>query len=157
MRTTIAMGLVAVVVLGCGSSRTPVASGPFRCPSPAPGSVSYGCALVTGIVVGPSGQPLDGISGAVRATDACGCRHVAIPVDSVGRFSITIQRTLQPPTTNPDTATIAIYAGATAARYPRSVTGDPYFDTASVLLRFASVGSIAEQYAVQLRILFPSL
>jgi len=144
-----------MVATGACSKEDPVAAGPLQCPAPAAGAVSYGCALVTGLVVGPTGETLDGISGAVRATDACGCRNVAIPVDSGGHFSITLQRSLQPATTAPDTATIVIYAGATAAKYPRSVTGDPYFDTASVQIRFSPVGAIAAQFDLLLRIPLP--
>jgi hypothetical protein len=73
----------------------------------------------------------------------------------MGRFSITLQRTLQPASTTPDTATIVIYAGATAGKYPRSVTGDPFFDTASVRLQFSPVGMVAVQHDVLLRIPIP--
>jgi hypothetical protein len=146
--------LLLLVSIGCGED-PPVATGPLKCPATDASAPSFGCALVTGLVVGPTDQPLDGISAAVRATDACGCRNVAIPVDSMGRFSITLQRSLQPATTAPDTATIVIYAGATAAKYPRSVTGDPFFDTASVTLRFSPVGAVAEQFALVLKIPIP--
>ncbi|MEP7346074.1 MAG: hypothetical protein ABI877_12435 [Gemmatimonadaceae bacterium] len=146
--------LLALATNAC-TADDPVTSGPVKCPAPASGAVSYGCALLTGIVVGPADEPLAGISGAVRATDACGCPNVAIPVDSTGRFSITLQRSLQRPTTTPDTATIVIYAGATDGRYPRSVTGDPFFDTASVRLMFSPVGAVAAQFDLRLRIPLP--
>lgn len=146
--------LFSMTTLGC-SADAPIASGPFKCPSAAPGAVSYGCVLVTGAVVGPAGEVLDGISGAVRATEQCGCRNVAIPVDTIGRFSITLERTLKPASAAPDTATIVVYAGATAGKYPRSVTGDPFFDTTSVKLTFSAVGATAAQFNVLLRIPLP--
>ena len=154
MRARFLCILFSMTALGC-SSDAPIASGPVKCPSAVPGAVSYGCALVTGLVVGPAGESLDGISGAVRATEQCGCRNVAIPVDSSGRFSITLERTLKPATTAPDTATIVIYAGATAGKYPRSVTGDPFFDTTSVKLTFSAVGAEAVLFNVLLRIPLP--
>lgn len=155
MVTRLPSALVVCLAIACTRSE-PTYSGPLTCPAPAPGQVSYGCALVTGLVVGPDGQPLDGISAAVRATDACGCNSVAIPVDSLGLFSITVQRTLQRAATAPDTSTVVIYAGATAAKYPRSVTGDPFFDTTSVQLSFAAVGAVAAGHDVRLRIPLPS-
>ena len=54
-----------------------------------------------------------------------------------------------------DTATIVVYVGATAAKYPRSVTGDPYFDTSSVRMTYAPIGDPAMIYPLSLRILFP--
>ncbi len=154
MRTRVLGPLVMLASFACTSDE-PIASGPVKCPPAVAGAVSYGCALVTGLVIGSAGNPLDGISGAVRATDQCGCRNVAIPVDTIGRFSITLQRSLQRASTTPDTATIVIYAGATAQKYPRSVTGDPFFDTASVQLHFSPVGATAVQHDVLLRIPIP--
>ena len=37
----------------------------------------------------------------------------------------------------------------------RSVTGDPFFDTASVRLQFSPVGAVAIQHAVLLQIPLP--
>jgi hypothetical protein len=153
-----AMAGVAVIGLtGCFSENQPTVSGPVRCARPADGSTSFGCAVVNGNVVGPDGSALDGISGAVRATPQCGCRAVAIDVDSLGRFSLTVHRSEAPaPAGFPDTATIVVYMGATGAKYPRSVTGDAFFDTASVHLRFSAIGSEAEVYTLGLRIPLPS-
>jgi hypothetical protein len=81
---------------------------------------------------------------------------VPIDVDSLGRFSITVHRSEAPAPTSPDTATIVVYMGATAAKYPRSVTGDAFFDTSSVRLAFAPIGERAEVYTLSLRILLPS-
>jgi hypothetical protein len=71
------------------------------------------------------------------------------------RFSVTVHRSEAPASGSADTATIVVYVGATAAKYPRSVTGDPYFDTSSVHLMYAPIGGPAELYPLSLRILFP--
>jgi hypothetical protein len=157
MQLMIAFLSVGIVVLtGCFSQNEPTVSGPVRCARPADGRSSFGCAVVNGNVVGPDGRGLDGVSGAVRATPQCGCRAVPIDVDSLGRFSITVHRSEAPAPTSPDTATIVVYMGATAAKYPRSVTGDAFFDTSSVRLAFAPIGERAEVYTLSLRILLPS-
>ena len=148
-------GMAVVIVAGCFSGNQPTASGPLRCGRPADGSASFGCAVVNGNVVGPDGSGLDGVSGAVRATPQCGCRAVPIDVDSLGRFSVTVHRSEAPAQASPDTATIVVYMGATAAKYPRAVTGDAYFDTSSVRLRFAPIGAEAEAYTLSLRIPLP--
>jgi hypothetical protein len=54
-----------------------------------------------------------------------------------------------------DSALVTVVVQATAPRYPRHVTGAPYFDTAAVLLRFAAVGSAPEPRDVRLRIPLP--
>jgi hypothetical protein len=148
-------GVAVVILASCYGENLPTVSGPVRCAPPADGSTSFGCAVVNGNVVGPDGSGLDGISGAVRATPQCGCRAAAIDVDSLGRFSVTVHRSEGPAPVSPDTATIVVYMGATAAKYPRAVTGDAYFDTSSVHLRFASIGTAAEVYALSLRIPLP--
>lgn len=151
---------IAVVTLvastvGCFGGGSPTVSGPVRCQRPADGSRSFGCAVVNGTVVGPDGLGLDGVSGAVRASPQCGCRAVAIDVDSLGRFSVTVHRSEAPAPASPDTATILVYMGATGAKYPRSVTGDAFFDTSSVRLTYAPIGSEAAVYTLGLRILLP--
>jgi hypothetical protein len=80
---------------------------------------------------------------------------VAIDVDSLGRFSVTVHRSEAPAPASPDTATILVYMGATGAKYPRSVTGDPFFDTSSVRLTYAPIGSEAAVYTLGLRIPLP--
>lgn len=151
-----ALPMAAVVLASCFSEVESTASGPPRCERPADGSSSFGCAVVYGTVVGPDGSALDGVTGVVRTTPQCGCRSVLIDVDSLGRFSVTVNRTEAPAQGSADTATIVVYVGATAAKYPRSVTGDPYFDTSSVRLMYAPIGDPAELYPLSLRILFPS-
>lgn len=150
----------ALVMLGsvaaCFGAGEPTVSGPVRCAKPADRTASFGCAVVNGTVVGPDGSGLDGISGAVRATPQCGCRGIAIEVDSLGRFSLTVHRSAGSPPTRPDTATIVIYMGATAAKYPRAVTGDAYFDTAGVTLTFAPIGAEAAVYTLKLLIPLPA-
>lgn len=162
MKTTPATGLwaafsVAVVILaGCFSEVESAVSGPPRCERPADGSSSFGCAVVYGTVVGPDSSALDGVTGVLRTTPQCGCRSELIDVDSLGRFSVTVNRSEAPAQGSADTATIVVYVGATGAKYPRSVTGDPYFDTSSVRLMYAPIGEPARLYPVTLRILFPS-
>ncbi|HZY08291.1 MAG TPA: hypothetical protein VFE69_11115 [Ilumatobacteraceae bacterium] len=111
--------------------------------------------MVYGTVVGPDGSAMDGVSGALRTTPQCGCRAIRIDVDSLGRFSVTVHRSEAPASGSADTATIVVYVGATAAKYPRSVTGDPYFDTSSVRMTYAPIGDPAMIYPLSLRILFP--
>ena len=160
LQSMAAMALVAclavLIFAGCFSDNQPTVSGPVRCGRPADGSPSFGCAVVNGNVVGPDGSRLDGISGALRVTPQCGCRAVAIDVDSLGLFSVTVQRSEGPAPASPDTATIVVYVGATAAKYPRAVTGDAYFDTSSVHLTFASIGEVAQVYTLSLRIPLPT-
>ena len=144
------------ILASCFSEVESTVSGPPRCERPADGSPSFGCAVVYGTVVGPDGSALDGVTGAVRTTPQCGCRAVRIDVDSLGRFSVTVHRS-DAPTSGlaADTATIVVYVGATAAKYPRAVTGNPYFDTSSVRLTYAPIGEPAGLYPLSLRILFP--
>ena len=147
---------VLITAAGCFSADPPTVSGPVRCQRPADGSPSFGCAVVNGTVVGPDGSGLDGVSGVVRATPQCGCRTVAIDVDSLGRFSVTVHRSEARAQAPPDTATIVVYMGATAAKYPRAITGDAYFDTSSVRLTYAPIGSEAAVYTLGLRIPLPA-
>jgi hypothetical protein len=152
----VVVAAVVISVAGCFSGNQPTVSGPVRCERPADGSPSFGCAVVNGNVVGPDGVGLDGVSGAVRATPQCGCRNVAIDVDSLGRFSVTVHRSEARPQASPDTATIVLYMGATAAKYPRAITGDAFFDTASVRLTYAPIGAEAAVYTLGLRIPLPA-
>src|SRR4029079_15980512 len=108
------------------------------------------CAVINGNVVGPDGVGLDGVSGSVRASPQCGCRAKVIEVDSLGRFSVTVHRSEAPAQASPDTATILVYMGATAPKYPRAVTGDAYFDTSSVRMTYSPVGAEAMVYTLGL-------
>ena len=144
-----------VIIAGCFSETSPTVSGPVRCGRPADGSPSFGCAVVNGTVVGPDGLGLDGVTGVVRVTPQCGCRTVAIDVDSLGRFSVTVHRREGPAPVSPDTGSIVVYMGATAAKYPRAITGDAYFDTSSVRLTYAPIGAEAAVYTLGLRIPLP--
>ncbi len=152
---SMAVVMVVVGAAACFSGSSPTVSGPVRCERPADGSPSFGCAVVNGTVVGPDGSGLDGVSGVVRATPQCGCRMVAIDVDSLGRFSVTVHRSEARAQSSPDTATIVVYVGATGAKYPRAITGDAYFDTSSVRLTYAPIGSEAAVYTLGLRIPLP--
>jgi hypothetical protein len=155
-RMFVVAGVAMIGLAGCFGGDEPTVSGPVRCARPADGSVSFGCAVINGNVLAPDGSGMDGVSGAVRETPQCACRSVVIDVDSLGRFSVTVQRSETPGPGSPDTATIFVYMGATAAKYPRSVTGDAYFDTASVRLRFAPIGAEAEVYTLGMHIPLPS-
>jgi hypothetical protein len=154
-RIVVVVLLVVMVAAGCFGGVVSDISGPQKCQRPADGTPSFGCAVLTGSVVGPSDEPLDGISGAIRATPQCGCRGTAIVVDTTGSFTITVHRSLGEAMSPPDTATIAVYMGATATKYPRAVTGDAYFDTVSVHFTYAPIGSEAPVYNVKLRIPLP--
>ena len=155
--STIAVVAIAATIglVACYGGDQPTVSGPVKCARPADGSPSFGCAVINGTVAGPDGMGLDGVSGAIRASPQCGCRGIAIAVDSLGRFSVTVHRSESPAPFSPDTATILVYMGATAAKYPRAVTGDAYFDTASVHLTYSPVGSEAAVYTLGLRIPLP--
>ena len=152
----VVVATVVISVASCFGGDQPTVSGPVRCERPADGSPSFGCAVVNGNVVGPDGVGLDGVSGAVRATPQCGCRNVAIDVDSLGRFSVTVHRSDARALASPDTATIVVYMGATAAKYPRAITGDAFFDTASVRITYAPIGAEAAVYTLGLRIPLPA-
>ncbi|HUQ81825.1 MAG TPA: hypothetical protein VM076_11825 [Gemmatimonadaceae bacterium] len=156
MRPRSTLAAVGIVSVACFGGGQPTASGPVRCERPADGSASFGCAVINGTVVGPTGAGLSGVSGAIRASLQCGCRGVPIDVDSLGRFSVTVHRSESRAQTSPDTATILIYMGATAPKYPRSVTGDAYFDTSSVHLTYAPVGAEAAVYTLGMRIPLPT-
>lgn len=147
---------ILVGIIGCFSSDQPTVSGPVRCARPANGKQSFGCAVIAGTVLGADGRGLDGVVGAVRTTPQCGCLSMPFEVDSLGRFSATVHRTESRAESSPDTATIVVYVGATGAKYPRSITGDPYFDTTSVRLTYAPIGAEAEVYTLGLRIVFPA-
>lgn len=150
----VATWLLVFSVAGCFNGNEPTVSGPVRCERPADGSQSFGCAVVNGTVVGPDGVGLSGITGVVRSTPQCACRMIAIDVDSLGRFSVTVHRN-EARSVSPDTGTITVYMGATDSKYPRSITGDPYFDTSSVNLTYAPIGSAAVVYTLGLRIPLP--
>ena len=154
-RARYATVVVVVMIAGCFGESSPTVSGPVRCERPADGSPSFGCAVVNGTVVGPDGSGLSGVTGVVRATPQCGCRMIAIDVDSLGRFSVTVHRSEARAQVSPDTATIVVYMGATAAKYPRAITGDAYFDTSSVRLTYAPIGTAAGVYTLGLRIPLP--
>jgi hypothetical protein len=155
MRVTAALAVVIIGVAGCYGADPPTVSGPVRCERPADGSPSFGCAVINGNVVGPDGSGLDGVTGVVRATPQCGCPFVAIDVDSLGRFSVTVHRKVGPAPVSPDTATIVVYVGATAAKYPRAITGDAFFDTSSVHLTYSPIGAEAQVTTIGLRIPLP--
>jgi hypothetical protein len=150
------IGLVVVASAACGTGEPAGVSGPPRCLPPADGSPSFGCAIVTGRVVGPQDEPLSGIEGAVRASPQCACDTRAIDVDSMGLFTITIHRRTNPsPRPSPDTATVVIFVSAVAPKYPRHVTGAAYFDTAGVLINYALPGAPVTPLPVVLRIPLP--
>ena len=147
--------LIVISTAGCFSSDPPTFSGPVRCSRPANGTNSFGCAVVSGTVVGADGKGMEGVSGAIRTTAQCGCLAIPIDVDSLGRFSVTVHRSESQAPSSPDTATVVVYMGATGAKHPRSVTGDPFFDTTSVRLTYSPTGAEAAVHTVALRILFP--
>ncbi len=135
----------------CLTASEPEVTGPARCERPAAVPGATGCALLFGSVTDGGGVPLDGIEGSIRPGTSCPCPTVTLQVDDRGLFSATVYRTAG----TPDTATVTIVVQATAPRYPRHVTGAPYFDTAAVTLRFASTGAAPEPREVRLRIPLP--
>ena len=144
-----ALGLL--VLAGCFSATPSDVNGPARCGRPAGLADVTGCALVAGAVTSTRGDPLDGIEGSIRVGETCPCAGVTLQVDERGLFSASVY--LQ--SVSADSARVTVVVQATASRYPRHVTGAPYFDTASVVLRFADVGSAPELSDVRLRIPLP--
>lgn len=143
------------VVLACASScisgNDPVVSGPASCGRPASIPQATGCAFLVGTVTNTRGDPLDGIEGAVRVSPSCVCREAILQIDERGIFSVTVYRTGGAI----DTATGTVVVQATAAKYPRHVTGAPYFDTTRVLMRFAPIGRAPALIETRLRIPLP--
>jgi hypothetical protein len=144
--------VAALAVLAACFSGTPSeVSGPARCDRPPAVRDATGCALVFGTVTSTRGEALDGIEGSIRPGVECSCPGVTLQVDDRGLFSATVYRVGGAA----DSAHVTIVVQATAPRYPRHVTGAPYFDTVGVVLRFAAVGSAPEPREVRLRIPLP--
>ena len=147
--------VVVTVAVGCIEGSSDGVSGPARCDRATPDAV--GCAILYGTVTNTQEVPLDGIEGSVRVGPACSCREATLQVDDRGVFSVTVYRVrtsdVIPPT---DTSTGTIVVLATAAKYPRHVTGAPYFDTARVVMRFVPTGSAPVPLQVRLRIPLPA-
>ncbi len=100
---------------------------------------------------------MDGIEGSLRPSEQCQCPSSALQFDERGIFSATVYRVPSPGGgTSGDTATVTAVLLATAAKYPRHVTGAPYFDTASVVLRFAAMGQAPIPQEVRLLIPIPT-
>lgn len=143
--------LALVVVAACFSSSPSEVIGPAKCDRPATVSSATGCALIFGTVTSTRGDPLDGIEGSIRPSPGCACPTVTLQVDDRGLFSATVYRA----SGAADSARVTVVVQATASKYPRHVTGAPYFDTSAVVLRFAGVGAAPEPLEVRLRIPLP--
>lgn len=140
-----------VLLSACLTAAGPEVTGPARCERPAAVPGATACALVFGSVTDLGGVPLGGIEGSIRPGTSCPCPAVTMQVDDRGLFSATVYRTAG----GADTASVTVVVQATAPRYPRHVTGAPYFDTAAVTLRFAATGAAPEPREVKLRIPLP--
>ena len=152
------VGVLSVLVAGsaCIEGAKDAVTGPALCTQPVGDAASSGCALLYGVVLGPSGQGLDGISGSVRPGAQCDCSAPVVSVDDAGRFSVTVRRFARagaPPTSDTGSATLVMFASA--PKYPRHSTGGFYFDTARVVLRFVPIGSPPVPLEVNLRIPLP--
>jgi hypothetical protein len=106
---------------------------------------------VFGTVTSTRGQPLDSIEGHVRASPECRCTTPDLRPDDRGIFSVTVYRLAAPA----DTATATFVVLATARKYPRHVTGAPFFDTLRVTMPFAAIGASPVPQEVALRIPLP--
>lgn len=126
--------------------------GPVRCARPASVATANGCAVVYGAVTDARGQGMDGLEGSVRVPTNCGCLESVLSIDDRGLYSTTLYRTAGAR----DTATVTVIVLATNAKYPRHVTGAPYFDTLRVLLRFAPLGGAPTPVEANLRITIPA-
>ena len=107
--------------------------------------------MIVGTVTNTRGDALDGIEGAVRVSPSCACRETVVQIDERGIFSVTLYRLGGAV----DTASGTVVVQATAAKYPRHVTGAPYFDTTRVLMRFAPLGKAPDLIQTRLRIPLP--
>lgn len=142
---------IALGLLGCLSSEPTAVSGAARCDRPTSVAGATGCARIYGTVTSTRGIALDGIEGSVRPGPGCPCPLVTLQVDERGLFSGTIYRV----GSMVDSAAATVVVQATDAKYPRHVTGAPFFDTLAVTLRFAATGVAPEPFEVRLRIPLP--
>jgi hypothetical protein len=146
--------MAALLVVGaCGGPVDDVA-GPATCQRPGSVANATGCALLFGTVTSTRGEALDGIEGSIRPSATCACAPVTLQVDDRGLFSATVYR-LGGSGVVADTGRATIVVLATAAKYPRHVTGAPYFDTLAIALRFAAIGAAPVPQEVRLRIPLP--
>lgn len=141
----LALGLA----MGCGEG-TPVAA-TSRCAAPPAQPSASGCAILTGYAIDLQDRILDGLEGSLRPSVSCACLPQGLQFDERGIFSTTVYRR----GSGPDTATVTAVLLAVAPKYPRHATGAPYFDTASVVLRFVPIGRSPEPQEVRLRIPLP--
>lgn len=141
-----------LVLCGClGGGEEPL--GPAKCAPPAGLAGATGCAFLFGTVTSVRGEALDGIEGSIRPAASCSCPPVTVQVDERGLFSATVYRVAGG--SSSDTGRVTVVMQATAPKYPRHVTGAPYFDTVAVLVRFAPNGSAPELQELRLRIPLP--
>ncbi len=153
---TVRWGAPPLLAAGCIGSSEPEIVGPARCSRPATLTSATGCAFLFGAVTSTRGEALDGIEGSVRPGSGCGCQGVTLQVDERGLFSATVYRVpVSGGAPRPDSVQVTVVVQATAPRYPRHVTGAPYFDTVAVALRFAAIGAAPEPREVRLRIPLP--
>jgi hypothetical protein len=148
--------LIALLGAGCFGGTEPGVVGAATCDRPATlSAVTTGCALLYGSVSSTRGDALDGIEGSIRPWTGCSCQPVTLQIDDRGLFSATVYRVTGLAGAGPDTGMVTVVVQATAPKYPRHVTGAPYFDTVAVALRFAATGSAPEPRELKLRIPLP--
>lgn len=153
----LAMRLALTLLLCSCRSDAPLTGGPKRCEASPQVRGASACALLTGYAVDSQGRIMDGLEGSLRPSAQCQCSQIALQFDERGIFSATVYRVPSSAGgTAGDTATVTAVLLATAAKYPRHVTGAPYFDTASVVLRFAALGEAPIPQEVRLKISIPT-
>lgn len=146
-------GLVLAGVLGsCGGEQSLLADSACETTARYPNAI--GCAYVYGKVTDSSGITLDGVDGLIRLGDECVCSSPRVEVDDNGVYSSIVHR-LPRATGFSDTATGTVQVLASAAKYPRHVTGAAYFDTSRVVLQFVPIGVTPPGLQVNLRIPLP--
>lgn len=144
--------VLAGALASCGGEAA--VTGNSACEGTARYPNAIGCAYVYGKVTDTNGISLDGVDGLIRLGDECVCSSPRVEVDDNGVYSSIVHRL--PRTTGfSDTATGTVQVLASAAKYPRHVTGAAYFDTSRVVLHFVPIGATPPALQVNLRIPLP--
>ncbi|MBC7896331.1 MAG: hypothetical protein H7066_13025 [Cytophagaceae bacterium] len=151
-RSSLGSVVLAAALASCGGEAS--LSGDSECEATARYPDAIGCAYVYGKVTDTNGISLDGVDGLIRLGDECVCSSPRVEVDDNGVYSTIVHR-LPRVTGFSDTATGTVQVLASAAKYPRHVTGAAYFDTSRVVLQFVPIGTTPPALQVNLRIPLP--
>lgn len=118
---------------------------------------NYGCAEVTGRVLGSSGKPLSGVSVGPRflsEPDAGMYNSPYVDTDSEGRFRFRIQRYAQRRNV-PVPDTFSIYVRAAVRPPPAAGASSPAVDSVLVQLELAPIGQVPNPSEVEIHLSYP--